>query len=201
MKPIARFSLAVLMTAVLFGLAANSAAAQGDADAKPPVIALATWDVMPAEAMVLLDEAEVLLGQREYNDARKKYELAAEIIRAEGGFPAVPMRRIAKSYYHQGRLQTAVSHLDDLALEAAEVGDISSQAWALADAAWVLGLDCSTHSRAEHPGARLELVDRAKRLRMLLASPYLPGDVRVDIVRTRCGGCHSTDNPPQWASR
>ena len=201
MKPIARLGTVVLTAVVFVGLPTDPAAAQGNGDPKPPVMAFATWDITPQEALDLLNEAEVLLGQHKYNEARENFERAAEIIRAEGGFPAVPLRRIAKSYYHQGRLQTAVSLLDDLAQQAAEVGDIPSQAWALADAAWVLGIDCSTHSRAEHPGGRLELINRSQRIRMLLASPYLPNDVRTDIVRSRCGGCHSAQKSPQWARR
>lgn len=201
MKPIAKLPALALTAAVFVVTSADKVVAQGEANSEPPLIAFATWDVMPAEAQALLNEAEALLGQRKYGEARKTFEQAAEIIRAEGGFPAVPLRRIAKSYYHQGRLQTAVALLDDLAQQAAEVGDVSTQAWALADAAWVTGFDCSTHSRAEHPGARLEMVKRSKQLRMLLASPYLPNDVRVDIVRARCGGCHSADKPPKWARK
>lgn len=201
MRPIANLPTLALTAIIFIVTSADKVAAQGEADPEPALIAFATWDVMPTEAQALLDEAEALLGQRKYSEARKTFKQAAEVIRAEGGFPAVPLRRIAKSYYHQGRLQTAVDLLDDLARQAAEVGDVTTQAWALADAAWVMGIDCSTHSRAEHPGARLEMADRSKRLRMLLASPYLPDDVRLGIVQARCGGCHSTDKPPQWARK
>lgn len=201
MRPIAQLPTLALTAAVFIVASADKVAAQGEVDPEPPLVAFATWDVMPTEAQALLNEAEELLGQRKYNEARKTFEQAAEIIRAEGGFPAIPLRRIAKSYYHQGRLQTAVDLLDDLARQAAEVGDVATQAWALADAAWVMGIECSTHSRAEHPGARLEMADRSKQIRMLLASPYLPDDVRVDIVRARCGGCHSADKPPQWVRK
>ncbi|MGD8866118.1 MAG: tetratricopeptide repeat protein [Gemmatimonadales bacterium] len=201
MKPIAKLATLALTAVVFIATSADKVAAQGEADPEPALVGFATWDVMPTEAQALLDEAEALLGQRKYNEARKNFEQAAEIIRAEGGFPAIPLRRIAKSYYHQGRLQTAVALLDDLARQAADVGDIGTQAWALADAAWVMGIDCSTHSRAEHPGARLEMLDRSKQIRMLLASPYLPDDVRGDIVRARCGGCHSAEKPPQWARK
>jgi hypothetical protein len=202
MIPIARTSTVMLTAAVLTVLLMSDATAQnGERTTSANTTFIRTWDVMPAEAQQLIEEGDLLVGERKYAQARKSYEAAAELIRGEGGFPALPLRRLARSYYYQGKYQTAVSLLDDLARESAAVGDIASQAWALADAAWVLGFDCKAHTRQERPGARLEMTERAQQIRMVLASPYLPTDVRSDITRTRCGGCHSAEKPPQWVRR
>jgi len=68
------------------------------------------------------------------------------------------------------------------------VGHVAIQAWAQADAAWVLTLDCNMVGPVECPGGALELRQRLGKLRRLLASPYLPDEVRVDIIEKRCGG-------------
>lgn len=201
MKPIGKLGTVVLTAAVFIGLPTARAAAQSELDPTPTVIAFPTWDTMPPEAMELLDKGDVFLSQGNYSEARESYEQAADIVRAGGGFPAVPLRLIAKSYYYQGKLQDAVSHLDDLAHEAAQVGDIATQAWALADAAWVLGIEYSSQNLAAHPAAKREMIERSQQIRMVLGSPYLPGEVRKEVIRNRCGSCHSADKPPQWAQR
>ncbi len=146
---------------------------------------------MPSEAQALIDRGDELVGQLKYGDARKEYEAAVELIRAEGGFPRLPIRKIADAYYFEGRYQRAIQVLDDLADEAAEVGDIVTQAWSQADAAWVLDVDCQKHAESERPGRNLVMNQRATKLRRLLASPYLPAEERTEIIAKRCGGCHN----------
>lgn len=160
-----------------------------------------SWDIIPAAALAEIERGDVLLAAHEFRQAREAYDVAAQLIIAEGGFPSLPLRSIARSYYYEGRYQKAISLLDDLADESAAVGDIATQAWALADAAWVLGVDCRVHAPESRPGARLELKDRARRIRMVLASPYLPDDIRADITRQRCGGCHMEKGVPAWAKQ
>ncbi len=148
---------------------------------------LTIWDILPASAQTHLDLGDAFIAEREYGKARKEYRTAEELIRAEGGFPSVAIRRIADAYYYDGKYWSSVSTLDRLAREAAEYGDVVTLAWAQADAAWVLAKRCSLN---KCPGVHSELKEREYRMWRVLASPYLPDEERSEIFRTRCGGCH-----------
>lgn len=205
MDPLTRISVGSLLAIALLGVPTQRVQAQsaqnGGEEVPIPNPRPATWDIIPATALAEIERGDVLLAARKFKKSREAYNLAAELIIAEGGFPSLPLRNIAKSYYYEGRYQKAVSVLDDLADESAAVGDIGTQAWALADAAWVLGMDYRVHAPEERPGAKLEMHDRAHRIRMVLASPYLPDDIRAAITRQRCGGCHEKTGVPVWAKR
>ncbi len=84
--------------------------------------------------------------------------------------------------------EAAIKTLDRLADEAAAVGDVARQAWAQADAAYVLTLYCSSWARRNALCGPEELKQRLAKLRRVLASPYLPDKLRADIIEQRCGG-------------
>ena len=178
--------ITVAAVGVLVGSVVTDVAAQsGGPDGRGFV--LPTWGVLPDEAAALIEKGDVLVGNQAYGEAREYYEDAAVLIRADDGFPSLPLRRIAESYYFEGRYQTSIAALDALAEEAAEFGDVLTQAWARADAAWVLWVDCERKDRPVH---NPEMARRATQLRRLLASPYLPVEDAEQIWVKRCGGCH-----------
>jgi hypothetical protein len=121
---------------------------------------------------------------------------AAELIRAEGGFPSLPLKKTADAYYFQGMYRSAIATLDKLAEEAAQVGDIVTQAWVQADAVWLFDMDCRQHLKSERPGRNLEMSQRATNLRLVLGSPFgrsgatppeprSPGGSAVELCRAR----------------
>lgn len=139
-----------------------------------------------ADVLMHIQHGDKLITERKYTAARREYGLAADLIRGDGEFPTDALRRIAVSYYFEGKYQNAVSALDELAREAARSGDLATQAWALADAAWVLAADCR---RRHLSGAKMVLRQRVEALRELLRSPYLPDGIRDEIVTKRCKVC------------
>jgi hypothetical protein len=197
MKTIQHFTSAAFVAAVLAGVVATGGYAQeakatDGSNGEPKVVLTAlAWDIMPSEAQALIEKGDQLAGSQKYGAARREYAAAAELIRAEGGFPSLPLKKTADAYYFQGLYRSAIATLDKLAEEAAEVGDIVSQAWAQADAVWLFDMDCRQHLKSERPGRNMEMSQRATNLRLVLGSPYLPADTRDEIIRKRCGGCHN----------
>lgn len=169
MRHIERVTSFALATALLAALAADAFAQQRLS---------VNWPRSDnPEAQAHIDEGDELLGQQKYSEARLAYEKAAEMIRADGEFPNTAMHRMAVSYWYEGLPQTAASQLDGMADDASTYGDLVSEVWALADAAWI-------HGRV---GDRIDMEVRVQRLKKLLKSPYLPGDVRAQVESKRLG--------------
>ncbi|MEE9132343.1 MAG: hypothetical protein V3U13_02165 [Gemmatimonadota bacterium] len=124
-----------------------------------------------------LDKGDVLFSRGDFGSARKEYAVAADLARGEGQVPVKALRRIANTQYYEGRYQSAGLTLLKLAKEAAEYGDIVTEAWAVADAAWVAGI----------AGDKIDVDRRVAQLERLLTSPYLPDDVREEIRTKRLG--------------
>ena len=127
------------------------------------------------EVQAYLDQGDALAAEGRYGAARREYRAAAELLRAEGKLPMKAMRRIANSYYFEGRYQTAGKLLIELADEAASYGELRCQVWALADAAWLAGL----------AGDKIDMERRLVRLERLLTSPFLPAATREQIRSQR----------------
>jgi tetratricopeptide (TPR) repeat protein len=149
-------------------LAAPAAAAK---DAGTPI----RYDEPTTMVDIHLAKGDDQIDRRNFGAARREYRAAAELTRAEGNLPAEALRRIANSFYFQGRYDSAVKTLDKLAAEAAERGDLATQAWAIVDAAWVAG----------KAGRKSAVEKRIARLEKLLGSQYLPADVRHKIRSER----------------
>jgi len=115
--------------------------------------------------------------------ARHHYEHAADLARENNQLPSAAMRRIANSYYYQDRFQSAGKVLEDLAKEAAAFGALSCQAWALADAAWIAGV----------AGDKIDMERRLSRLDRLLTSPFLPAEVKNQVVQQRLAGLSTSE--------
>jgi hypothetical protein len=141
-------------------------------DPQTPTVAVAD-----PEVQAHLDKGDELVAARKFGAARREYKAAAELIRAEGKLPVQAVRRSAISLYYEGRYQSAAKALDKLSTEAATYGDVATQVWALADAAWIDGI----------AGRKIDMERRLTRLNRLLTSPYLPEQVRAEVMTKRLG--------------
>lgn len=123
------------------------------------------------------DRGDEFFSQGNLNAARREYQAAAQMTRKSGQLPAKALHRIAYTQHYEGRYQSAGKTLEKLAKEAAAFGDLKTEAWALADAAWVAG----------KAGDTIDVQRRVARLERLLTSPYLPADVKTEIRTKRLG--------------
>ncbi len=119
----------------------------------------------------LIAQGDRFAIEGEYEAARAEYEVAAELLRDEGRLPVDALRRIATSYYFGVEYESAVATLDRLAEEAESHGDLGTQAFALADAAYIARLT----------GSRAEELHRREQLALLLSSLELADTVREQI--------------------
>lgn len=179
---------ALLAAALLLGVSTTNGAAQLELETFNPDAVFPKGYVLPAPVVEHLEQGDQLVGQQKFGKARTEYRTAVALIQADGGFPGIALRRIADAYYFEGKYQRAISALDRLADEASEVGDVVMQAWAVADAAWVLMKDAQRAGKHARPGATMEVKRRLAQLERLLDSPYLPEDARVKIIAKRCDG-------------
>lgn len=187
MKGISQLT-ALLAAALMLGASATNTAAQQARRTLSPEFVFPDGYVLSTPVETHLEKGEQLLGQKQFGKARAEFNAALDLITEDGGYPAIAMRRIADSYYLEGRYQKAIAKLDRLAQEAALSGDVVTQAWAVADAAWVLMKDAQRAGKNARNGATMEVKQRLARLERLLQSRYLPQDVRERIIARRCGG-------------
>jgi hypothetical protein len=126
-------------------------------------------------------KGDELAAQGKYGSARGEYRKAVELQRQHGELPVEALRRIAYSYFYQDRFQSAGGTLVALAEEAATFGDIATEAWALADAAWLAGVN-----------GNWQVVDKhVARVEKLLTSPYLPDEIKLQIRQQRLAAIES----------
>jgi hypothetical protein len=126
-------------------------------------------------------KGDELAAQGKYGSARGEYRKAAELQRQLGELPVDAMRRIANSYFYQDRFQSAGATLVRLAEEAATFGDIAAEVWALADAAWLAGLNGNWQVVEKH----------VARVEKLLTSPYLPDEIKQQVREQRLASIES----------
>jgi tetratricopeptide (TPR) repeat protein len=166
-----------MLLAALTLLVAGPASASGATSRSAKDEAVAAVSAAALDVDTYLDRGDAHFTKRNYSAARRQYRVAAKLTRADGEVPIKALRRIANAHYYEGRYQSAANTLEKLAREAAEYGDLVTQAWAIADAAWVAG----------RAGAKIDVDRRLVRLERLLGSPYLPDDVRQAIRTQRLG--------------
>ena len=127
------------------------------------------------QVQALIRSGDQLVAQGKFGAGRREYSQAVDLMRADGLVPAGPLRRIAYSHYYEHRYHRAVHALDSLAEVASEYGDLATRVWAIADAAWIEGV----------AGHENDLKRHLERLDKLLGSPYLPEDVRQNVINKR----------------
>lgn len=126
-------------------------------------------------------KGDELAAQGHYGSARGEYRKAVELQRQSGELPTEALRRIANSYFYQDRFQSAGATLVELAEEAATYGDIATEVWALADAAWLAGVNGNWQVVEKH----------VARVEKLLTSPYLPDEIKRQIRQQRLAAIES----------
>jgi hypothetical protein len=109
-----------------------------------------------------------LISRLRYDAAAREYRKAADIARREGHLPSSTSWRLANALYYDGNLGGGAAALDQLANEAALVGDLEVEALALYYGAWL-------HGKA---GRKIETAARVARLEGLLRSRYMPVALR-----------------------
>jgi hypothetical protein len=115
-----------------------------------------------------LSRGEAFQSRLRYAEAEREYRIAAATARRQGHLPSLAMWRLANAHYHAGQHSQAALVLDQLAAEAARVGDLGVEALALFNAAWVDG----QAGRGRQAGVRVA------QLRRLMESPYMPSAIR-----------------------
>ena len=106
-----------------------------------------------------------------FEAASREYRKAADIARREGHLPSGTSWKLANAYYYEGNLRDAAAVLDQLADEAAGVGDLAVEALAIYNSAWLNG----------KAGHKTETAARVGRLESLLRSPYMPVAIRDQL--------------------
>ncbi|HEY8485144.1 MAG TPA: hypothetical protein VIL13_11065 [Longimicrobiales bacterium] len=126
----------------------------------------------PEAVRARLAAGDAHVAERRWAAAREEYLAAAGLLRADGTFAGPALRRLANSYYFQGRHLEAAAVLDTLAAEAALFGELSAEAEALFGAALL-------YNRSGRPA---EARERVIRLQRLLTSPFLPETLKDQLV-------------------
>ena len=173
-----RTALTILAVATGFVTHANArSAAQSAAQPTQPE-APAVRSGIPESAGELstdvrlhIDRGDALSNQLRFSAAAVEYRRAAEIAKREGHLASWTTWKLASAYFNDDNLLPAAAALDQLANEAAYVGDLPVEALALYHSAWL-------NSKA---GRRGETRTRVARLEGLLKSPYMPTDIRMHL--------------------
>lgn len=126
---------------------------------------------LSAEVQLHVDRGDQLCGETRFGAAQREYARAADIARREGHLPSGTSWRLANAQYYAGDLAGGAVTLDKLADEAALVGDLQVEAYAIYYAAWLDG-KAGRNDRAAARVARLE---------NLLRSQYLPVATREHL--------------------
>ena len=123
---------------------------------------------LSAEVQMYIDRGDELSSHLRFNAAALQYRQAAAIARREGHLASGTSWRMANAQFFDGNLVGAAAALDQLANEAALVGDLEVEAIAIYYAAWLDG----------KAGRKTETAARVARLEGLLRSPYMPVAIR-----------------------
>jgi ATP/maltotriose-dependent transcriptional regulator MalT len=123
---------------------------------------------MSPSVQLYVGRGDVLRSELRFADAAREYRHAADVARREGHLASGTTWMLANAYYNNGNLIDAAESLDQLASEAAQVGDLVVQALAIFNAAWLNG----------KAGRKAETTARVARLESLLQSQYMPVAIR-----------------------
>ncbi len=120
------------------------------------------------EVQLYVGRGDELAGRLRYDAAAREYARAADIARRDGHLASGTTWMLATAHYCNDNLVGAAAALDQLANEAALVGDLEVEALSIYYAAW---LDAKA-------GRRPEVAARVTRLEGLLRSEYMPVALR-----------------------
>lgn len=156
-------------------LAPNRSASQSGAESAPAVarsgIQESEGELSPG-VLMHLDRGDQLSGRLNFAAAAREYRQAADVARREGHLPSWTSWKLANAHFNDNNLLGAATALDQLADEAALVGDLPVEALALFNSAWL-------NSKA---GRNSAAVARVARLKRLLRSRYMPVAIRDQLM-------------------
>lgn len=170
MKKTALTLLAV--TAIL--ATSNLSALQSAAEPESPVVRAGipeSVNELTPDVRLYVSKGDMLRSQLRFSDAAREYRRAADIARRAGHLASGTTWMLANAYYNAGNLIDAAEVLDQLTTEASQVGELSVQALAMFNSAWLYG----------KAGRKTETATRVARLEGLLRSPYMPVAIRDQL--------------------
>jgi hypothetical protein len=123
---------------------------------------------LTADVQLHMSRGDASSSQLRFATAAREYRLAADIARREGHLPSGTTWKLANAYFNDENLLSAAAALDQLATDAALIGDLPVEALAIFNSAWLNG----------KAGRKSETAARVARLEGLLRSPYMPVAIR-----------------------
>ncbi len=126
---------------------------------------------LSSAVQLYIDRGDELSTHLRFGAAARQYAQAADIARGEGHLPSWTSWKMANAQYNAGNLVGAAAGMDQLATDAALVGDLEVEALAIYYAAWLDG----------KAGRKVETAARVVRLEGLLRSRYMPVSIRARL--------------------
>jgi len=167
-------ALKLLAVAAVF-LAPRPSAAQSattsDVSAGPLAIQESDGELSP-DVRLLVSRGDEMIKRLRFDRAALEYRRAADVARREGHLASGTTWKAATAYFTGGNPVAAAGVLDQLADEAARVGDLQVEALSIYFSAWL-------NAKA---GRKAETVAHAARLEGLLRSRYMPVAVRDQLT-------------------
>ena len=166
-------ALKLLAVAAVF-LTPRPSAAQSVAIPESPAGPIAIQESdgeLSSDVRLYVGRGDELTRRLRFDAAAQEYRRAADVARREGHLASGTTWKVATAYFYDGNLVAAACALDQLANEAALVGDLKIEALAIYYAAWLNG----------KAGHKAETATRAARLEGLLRSRYMPVAVRDQL--------------------
>ena len=159
--------LAVATFLVAPSVPPTQSSAQSDSSAVLSGIQASAGELSP-EVQLNIGRGDELSSRLRYDEAARVYARAAAIARREGHLASLASWKVANANFYAGNLVGAAAALDQLANEAALVGDLEVEALSIYYAAWLDG----------KAGHKVEMAVRVARLEGLLRSRYMPVAIR-----------------------
>ena len=167
-------ALALLAVATVLVTSSLSATQSGSEPENPVVragIQESDGELTP-EVQRYISRGDEQIAHLRFAAAAREYRRAADVARREGHLPSGTTWMVASACFNGNDPLGAAAALDQLANEAALVGDLGVEALAIYNSAWLYG----------KAGRGIEMTARVTRLKGLLRSRYMPVAIRDHLV-------------------
>ncbi|HEY7191053.1 MAG TPA: hypothetical protein VH436_31090 [Vicinamibacterales bacterium] len=166
-------ALKLLAVAAVF-LAPRPSAAQSVAmpeTSAGPIAIQESDGELSSEVRLIVARGDEMTRRLRFDAAAHEYRRAADVARRENHLASGTTWKAATAYFTDGNMVAAAGLLDQLADDAALVGDLQVEALSIYYSAWL-------NAKA---GRKLETASRTARLEGLLRSQYMPVAVREQL--------------------
>lgn len=126
---------------------------------------------LSSQVRLIVARGDEMTKHLRFDAAAQEYRRAADVARREKHLASGTTWKAATAYFTDGNMVAAAGLLDQLADDAARVGDLQVEALSIYYSAWL-------NAKA---GRKAETASRAARLEELLHSQYLPVAVRDQL--------------------